>query len=62
MWLSDIFFERVGMDHKDRLASAEWVGMSEPAPGIVRIEVAESCFADESTAKTQDRLRALLYR
>jgi hypothetical protein len=62
MWLSDIFFERVGMDHKDRLASAEWVGMSEPAHGIVRIEVAESCFVDESTAKTQDRLRALLYR
>jgi len=62
MWLSDIFFERVGMDHKDRLASAEWVGLSEPAPGIVRIQATESCFVDEITAKTQDRLRALLYR
>jgi hypothetical protein len=62
MWLSELFWDRVGRDHRHRLTSANWLNASEVAPGVVRIEVEGRRFIAEDTAEVQDRLRALLYK
>jgi hypothetical protein len=62
MWLSELFWDRVGRDQRHRVTSADWINASEAAPGVVRIEVEGCRFIAEDTAEVQDRLRALLYK
>ncbi|MGF6604824.1 hypothetical protein P3T23_009580 [Paraburkholderia sp. GAS448] len=61
MWLSELFWDRVGRDHKNRLNSTEWPQTSEPAKGIMEVRISERCFISEETADIQNRLRACLY-
>ncbi|GAA4485134.1 hypothetical protein [Gluconacetobacter asukensis] len=61
MWLSDLFWDRVGREHERRVQSAEWVRKSEPEKGVMEIRVADRCFVSDETADLQNRLRALLY-
>lgn len=61
MWLSELFWDRVGRDRKSRVNSAEWLRTSEPVEEIVEVRISERCFISGETADIQNRLRALLY-
>lgn len=61
MWLSELFWRRVGWHRKDCLNSAEWISASELENEVVRIQVSKRCFVSEETADIQNRLRACLY-
>jgi hypothetical protein len=61
MWFSELFWDRVGRDHKSRMNPTEWPHTSEPAKGIMEIRIPEHCFISEETADIQNRLRACLY-
>jgi hypothetical protein len=61
MWLSELFWDRVGRDHKSRMNPMGWPHTSEPAKGILEIRTSEHCFISEETADIQNRLRACLY-
>jgi hypothetical protein len=61
MWLSELFWNRVGPDRRSRVNSAEWLHASESAKGIVELRISERCFTSEETADIQNRLRACLY-
>jgi hypothetical protein len=61
MWLSELFWRRVGEDSKIRMNSTEWLHTDEPAKGISKLRTPEHCFISEETADIQNRLRACLY-
>jgi hypothetical protein len=62
MWLSELFWDRVGRVRKSRVSFADWLQTREPVKGVTEIQVLESCFTSEETADMQNRLRACLYR
>ncbi|RQU80160.1 hypothetical protein DF141_05040 [Burkholderia cenocepacia] len=61
MWLSELFWDRVGRDHKSRINLTKWPHTSEPVSGITEIVISDHCFVSEETAVIQERLRMDLY-
>lgn len=61
MWLSELFWGRVGGIHKSRLRSVDGIHSMELAEGILEVRVSEDCFISEETAEIQDQLRECLY-
>ncbi|MBJ7313395.1 hypothetical protein ACFOLJ_26450 [Rugamonas sp. CCM 8940] len=61
MWLGEEFWNRVGIDRKDHIRKENWLRIEALTSGILRLQTAECCFSDESTARVQNDLRALLY-
>ncbi|QCP54417.1 hypothetical protein FAZ95_36450 [Trinickia violacea] len=61
MWLSDLFWARVGPNSRARVHSAEWLRVSGLVSGVTEIQVSDDCFAGEDTASLQWKLRALIY-
>ncbi|WP_321891086.1 MULTISPECIES: hypothetical protein [Burkholderia cepacia complex] len=61
MWLSELFWDRVGAVQKSRLKSANGIRSTESPEGVVEVRASESCFTSDETAEIQDRLRECLY-
>lgn len=61
MWLSELFWNRVGKDRKARLNSVDWLYTTQLDMGIVEVRTKECLFISEETADMQNRLRACLY-
>lgn len=61
MWLSKLFWDRVGRNRSDRVRSTDWIRSADLAKDVVEICVSEHCFVSEETADLQHRLRELLY-
>lgn len=61
MWLSELFWRRVGRDSKIRVKSTEWIRIDELAKGILKLRTPGYCFISEETADIQNRMRACLY-
>lgn len=61
MWLSDLFWNKVGMTHKNRVSSVDWLRTSELEKGILKIQMPEPFFISDKTADAQNRLRTYLY-
>jgi len=61
MWLSELFWDRVGRDRKSRIILTKWFCTSELVKGIMEIRISEHCFISEKTSDIQERLRADLY-
>ncbi|WP_321853518.1 hypothetical protein [Burkholderia cenocepacia] len=61
MWLSELFWDRVGESHKSRLKLAVGIRTVESPEGIVEVRASERCFTSDETAEIQDRLRECLY-
>ena len=61
MWLSDIFWNYVGFDKKERLLNTNWIRKEVYENGVIKLIAADECFSDESTADIQNNLRNLLY-
>ena len=62
MWLSDLFWDRVGHARRSEALAANWARTRQLACGSIEIRVLEACFNSEETADVQNRLRELLYR
>lgn len=61
MWLSDLFWKYVGLDHKERLAGFLPVKLTQVTDDVIHVSVSGTSFADESTRDLQDQLRSVLY-
>jgi hypothetical protein len=61
MWVSELFWDRVGRDRKSRMSPTEWPFVRELVKGITEIRILEHCFISEKSADIQNRLRAYLY-
>jgi len=61
MWLSKLFWDRVGRDRSNRVRSTDWICTTALPKDVVEICVSEHCFVLEETADLQNRLRELLY-
>ena len=61
MWLSELFWRRIGRDGKRRVNSTEWLRTNESVNGILKLRIPERGFISEETADIQIRLRACLY-
>jgi len=62
MWLSELFWRYVGVDHKERLAGFSGAKIKQVTDDVVRIIVSETSFTDDSTRDLQERLRNVLYK
>jgi hypothetical protein len=62
MWFGEPFWERTGASKADVLA-AEWLQVSEPYPGVLRVQAADRPFSspDGEIGEAQARLRSLLF-
>ncbi|WP_430230568.1 hypothetical protein [Paraburkholderia tropica] len=61
MWLSELFWRRVGQVHKARLLSTTGVNVRDYMDGVIEVKASEHCFNSVETKDAQDRLRASLY-
>ena len=61
MWLSDLFWRYVGSNRKERLAEFSQAKTEQLTENVLRVEVSETSFKDQSTRDLQDRLRNVLY-
>ncbi|WP_321868767.1 hypothetical protein [Paraburkholderia tropica] len=61
MWLSELFWRRVGQAHKARLLSTTGVNVRDYMDGVIEVKASEHCFNSVETKDAQDRLRASLY-
>ena len=61
MWLSDLFWDRVGKDKKENLLSDSSISSSVMACNVLKVVANDAVFVDESTSLIQDHLRAVLY-
>ncbi|KZS50838.1 MULTISPECIES: hypothetical protein [Rhizobium] len=61
MWLSELFWRYVGVDHRKRLAGLSEAKIKQETDDVVRISISETSFIDDSTRDLQERLRKILY-
>lgn len=61
MWLSDIFWSYVGIQHKERLSALDPIEIKQVTDKVIRFCVADSTFTEASSREVQDRLRDALY-
>ena len=62
MWLGESFFTRTGAD-ESAVRAADWLEVTDFAPGILRVQAQETCFTSDTgpEAELQWRLRDLLF-
>ncbi|MDR9805510.1 hypothetical protein [Rhizobium hidalgonense] len=61
MWLSDIFWSYVGIQHKERLSALGPIEIQQVTDKVIRLCVSDSTFTEASPREVQDRLRDALY-
>ena len=61
MWLSELFWRYVGLDHKARLTDFSLATLMQVTDDVIRLSVSKASFTDESTRDLQDQLRDVLY-
>ncbi|MFP3682077.1 hypothetical protein SB725_33850, partial [Pseudomonas sp. SIMBA_041] len=61
MWLSDLFWKRVGNNRKQRVMVADWIDAVQITDRVVKIDIGIDCFDSEGSADIQDMLRKVLY-
>jgi hypothetical protein len=61
MWLSELFWQRVGRNSQAFMNAAGWVQANELAMGILKIQIPAYYSFPEEAEEIQNRLRACLY-
>ncbi|KVK98272.1 hypothetical protein WS93_19640 [Burkholderia cepacia] len=61
MWLSDLFWMKVGGEKKSRITSSGFIEVRDLENGVMEIQVQGGCFVSVETSDLQNRLREILY-
>ncbi|WP_157179610.1 hypothetical protein [Rhizobium sp. CF142] len=61
MWLSDIFWSYVGIQHRERLSALDPIEIKQITDKVIRLCVSETAFTEASSHEVQDRLRDALF-